>query len=91
MLSGEEVEETELAGITGEEQSFFCGNIAHEQLIQVEFKFYFWIIGMMLKRFYNVNYDNCIIDIYDCNLYGSNSSDFNKETYYKECYLFIHF
>ena len=35
MLSGEEVEETELSGIAGEQQSFYCGNVAHNQLIQV--------------------------------------------------------
>ncbi|XP_033123862.1 DNA damage-binding protein 1-like [Anneissia japonica] len=35
MLNGEEVEETELAGIESEQQSFFCGNVCHDQLLQV--------------------------------------------------------
>jgi len=37
MLSGEEVEETELAGFDAEQQTFYCGNVAHDQLIQVMF------------------------------------------------------
>ncbi|KAK2168127.1 hypothetical protein LSH36_20g08004 [Paralvinella palmiformis] len=35
MLSGEEVEETELAGFDAEQQTFYCGNVAHDQLIQI--------------------------------------------------------
>lgn len=35
MLNGEEVEETELTGFVDEQQTFFCGNVAHQQLIQV--------------------------------------------------------
>lgn len=35
MLNGEEVEETELPGFEGDQQSFFCGNVAHKQLLQV--------------------------------------------------------
>ena len=35
MLSGEEVEETELPGFEGDQQSFYCGNVAHKQLLQV--------------------------------------------------------
>lgn len=35
MLSGEEVEETELPGFVDNQQTFFCGNVAHQQLIQV--------------------------------------------------------
>lgn len=35
MLNGEEVEETELLGFVDDQQTFFCGNVAHQQLIQV--------------------------------------------------------
>ncbi|KAM7292279.1 DNA damage-binding protein 1-like [Ixodes scapularis] len=35
MLSGEEVEETELAGFDISQQTFFCGNVRNNQLIQV--------------------------------------------------------
>ncbi|KAG0427923.1 hypothetical protein HPB47_025067, partial [Ixodes persulcatus] len=35
MLSGEEVEETELAGFDITQQTFFCGNVRNNQLIQV--------------------------------------------------------
>uniref|UniRef100_A0AAY5LAE0 DNA damage-binding protein 1 n=1 Tax=Esox lucius TaxID=8010 RepID=A0AAY5LAE0_ESOLU len=35
MLSGEEVEETELPGFVDNLQTFFCGNVAHQQLIQI--------------------------------------------------------
>uniref|UniRef100_A0A8C2GK79 DNA damage-binding protein 1 n=1 Tax=Cyprinus carpio TaxID=7962 RepID=A0A8C2GK79_CYPCA len=35
MLSGEEVEETELPGFVDNQQTFFCGNVVHQQLIQV--------------------------------------------------------
>ncbi|XP_053576428.1 DNA damage-binding protein 1 [Bombina bombina] len=34
-LSGEEVEETDLAGFVDDQQTFFCGNVAHQQLIQI--------------------------------------------------------
>ncbi|KAM4617194.1 DNA damage-binding protein 1 [Discoglossus pictus] len=34
-LTGEEVEETELAGFVDDQQTFFCGNVAHQQLIQI--------------------------------------------------------
>ncbi|XP_066157615.1 DNA damage-binding protein 1 [Euwallacea fornicatus] len=34
-LNGEEVEETDIPGFTSEQQTFFCGNVAHEQLLQV--------------------------------------------------------
>lgn len=37
MLNGEEVEETELTGFVDDQQTFFCGNVAHQQLIQVMF------------------------------------------------------
>ena len=37
MLSGEEVEETELPGFEGDQQSFYCGNVVHKQLLQVVF------------------------------------------------------
>ncbi|MGH0136554.1 UNVERIFIED_CONTAM: hypothetical protein FKN15_034911 [Acipenser sinensis] len=36
MLNGEEVEETELPGFVDNLQTFFCGNVAHRQLIQKE-------------------------------------------------------
>lgn len=35
MFSGEEVEETELAGFDGNQVTFYCGNVVHGQLIQV--------------------------------------------------------
>ena len=35
MLTGEEVEETELAGFDGDQQTFFCGNVLHSQILQV--------------------------------------------------------
>ncbi|MEQ2214980.1 DNA damage-binding protein 1, partial [Xenoophorus captivus] len=35
MLSVEEVEETELPGFVDNQQTFYCGNVAHQQLIQV--------------------------------------------------------
>uniref|UniRef100_A0A8W4FAP7 Damage specific DNA binding protein 1 n=1 Tax=Sus scrofa TaxID=9823 RepID=A0A8W4FAP7_PIG len=35
MLNGEEVEETELMGFVDDQQTFFCGNVAHQQLIQI--------------------------------------------------------
>lgn len=31
-LSGEEVEETEIAGFLGDQQTFFCGNVNHKQV-----------------------------------------------------------
>lgn len=34
-LNGEEVEETEIVGFSGDQQTFFCGNVIHEQLVQV--------------------------------------------------------
>lgn len=39
MLNGEEVEETELTGFVDDQQTFFCGNVAHQQLIQVRTTF----------------------------------------------------
>ncbi len=35
MLSGEEVEETELPGFDADQQTFYCGNVSHGQLLQV--------------------------------------------------------
>ncbi|XP_060924191.1 DNA damage-binding protein 1 [Limanda limanda] len=35
MLTGEEVEETELPGFVDNQQTFYCGNVAHQQLIQI--------------------------------------------------------
>lgn len=35
MLSGEEVEETELSGFEADQQTFYCGNVAHNQLLQI--------------------------------------------------------
>ncbi|KAK2188211.1 hypothetical protein NP493_140g03066 [Ridgeia piscesae] len=35
LLSGEEVEETEVDGFDGNQQTFFCGNVAFDQLLQV--------------------------------------------------------
>ena len=34
-LSGEEVEETEISGFNGDVQTFYCGNVVHQQLVQV--------------------------------------------------------
>lgn len=34
-LNGEEVEETEILGIASDQQTFYCGNVIHEQIIQV--------------------------------------------------------
>jgi DNA damage-binding protein 1 len=34
-LNGDEVEETEIPGFQCDEQSFYCGNVDHEQIIQV--------------------------------------------------------
>lgn len=34
-LSGEEVEETEIPGFLSDQQSFYCGNVDHDQIIQV--------------------------------------------------------
>ena len=35
LLNDEEVEEAELGGFSDTEQTFFAGNVAHSQLIQV--------------------------------------------------------
>lgn len=35
LLNDEEVEEAELEGFSDSEQTFFAGNVAHEQLVQV--------------------------------------------------------
>ncbi|XP_067655980.1 DNA damage-binding protein 1-like isoform X1 [Haliotis asinina] len=35
MLNGEEVEETEMAGFDGDQQTFFCGNVVGNQLVQI--------------------------------------------------------
>ena len=35
MLSGDEVEETEIAGIVGDQQTFYCANVSHGQILQV--------------------------------------------------------
>ncbi|XP_044745823.1 DNA damage-binding protein 1 [Coccinella septempunctata] len=34
-LNGEEVEETEIVGFSADQQTFFCGNVVNEQLVQV--------------------------------------------------------
>jgi len=34
-LNGEEVEETDIPGFVSDQQSFFCGNVDHDQIIQV--------------------------------------------------------
>ncbi|KAJ8968134.1 hypothetical protein NQ317_007859, partial [Molorchus minor] len=34
-LNGEEVEETDIPGFASDQQTFYCGNVLHEQLIQV--------------------------------------------------------
>ncbi|KAI4468317.1 dna repair/rna processing cpsf family [Holotrichia oblita] len=34
-LNGEEVEETDITGFSSDQQSFYCGNVAHDQIIQV--------------------------------------------------------
>lgn len=35
MLYGEEVEETELPGFENNQQTFYCGNVVHDQIVQV--------------------------------------------------------
>lgn len=35
MLSGEEVEETEIEGFLSDQQTFYCANVAHGQILQV--------------------------------------------------------
>lgn len=34
-LNGEEVEETDISGFVSDQQTFYCGNVVHEQIIQV--------------------------------------------------------
>ena len=34
-LVGEEVEETEIAGLASDQQTFFCSNVRHSQILQV--------------------------------------------------------
>lgn len=34
-LSGDEVEETEVAGFSSDQQTLWCGNVVHGQLVQV--------------------------------------------------------
>ncbi|XP_018327485.1 DNA damage-binding protein 1 [Agrilus planipennis] len=34
-LNGEEVEETDIVGFASDQQTFYCGNVAHDQLVQV--------------------------------------------------------
>ncbi|CAG9859415.1 unnamed protein product [Phyllotreta striolata] len=34
-LNGEEVEETDIVGFAADQQTFYCGNVVHDQLIQV--------------------------------------------------------
>lgn len=34
-LNGEEVEETDIVGFASDQQTFYCGNVVHDQIIQV--------------------------------------------------------
>ena len=34
-LSGEEVEETEVKGFENDDQTFYCANVANQQIVQV--------------------------------------------------------
>lgn len=34
-LNGEEVEETDIPGFASDQQTLYCGNVVHEQIIQV--------------------------------------------------------
>jgi DNA damage-binding protein 1 len=34
-LNGEEVEQTDIAGFASDQQTFYCGNVIHEQIVQV--------------------------------------------------------
>ena len=34
-LNGEEVEETEIPGLNGNKQTYFCGNVVGQQMVQV--------------------------------------------------------
>lgn len=36
-LNGEEVEETDIPGFTSDQQTFFCGNVQHDQIVQVSY------------------------------------------------------
>ena len=51
MLSGEEVEETELSGFEADQQTFYCGNVAHNQLLQVCFYYKHQIIVKIIQWF----------------------------------------
>ncbi len=35
MLNGEEMEETEIPGLTADQQTFFCGNVGKDSVLQV--------------------------------------------------------
>ncbi len=35
MLNGEEMEETEIPGLISDQQTFFCGNVGPEAVLQV--------------------------------------------------------
>ena len=37
-LTGEEVEETEIPGFDDNQQTYFCGNVTGDQIIQVHFQ-----------------------------------------------------
>ena len=37
-LSGEEVEETEVAGFNSDQQTFLCANVTNNQIVQVSYK-----------------------------------------------------
>ena len=35
MLNGEEMEETEIPGLTADQQTFFCGNVGKDSVLQI--------------------------------------------------------
>lgn len=47
-LTGEEVEETDISGFSSDQQTFFCGNVHHEQIVQVS-KIIKSLVDLLLK------------------------------------------
>jgi len=41
-LNGEEVEETEIAGFDDNQQTYYCGNVIGDQIIQVVYGMYLY-------------------------------------------------
>lgn len=47
-IEDEEIEETEIKGFEEDEQSLYCGNVIHDQLIQVSKPFLSKLLCLML-------------------------------------------